>query len=88
MEELLEIKLTHATFKHATLKLISKAFGWRETSKLLLQRIQNLSKRGYSAREMKLLKLILKRDYNDTNVDYDAILYHFPGKAKEDLANM
>lgn len=49
--------------------------------KRLIRRIKNVGKpRELSVREFKRLKRVIKTDYLGREIDYDALLYEFPGK--------
>lgn len=85
LHQLLQIKITRASFRNKLLKKIAEQLDWRETSKLLLARIQKLSKMEFTTREVKLLKRMIKKNYAYKNLDYEAIFYHFPGKTMQEL---
>lgn len=60
---------------------LSDSIGWKTTNAKLLERIQKSISDNFSAREEILLrKLIKKKSYK--NLDYEAILSHFPGKSR------
>ena len=59
---------------------------WKGTLKRLVRRIKNVRNRtAFSVRERKLLKRIIKQQYVGKALDYDRILYDFPGKSRENL---
>ncbi|CAI2382062.1 unnamed protein product [Moneuplotes crassus] len=61
--------------------------GWKSSPSKLLTRIKSLCTPEFSFREMTLLKKILKT-YKYQNIDYDKVIYEFPGKTISDLRNM
>lgn len=48
----------------------------------LVIRIQTICKRNFSIREIKILKAEIKK-YKYKDVDYEKLLYYFPGKSLE-----
>ena len=40
---------------------------------------------NFSVRDMKLLKRILKREYKCKDINYDKVLFDFPGKSRAQL---
>ena len=63
-------------------------FGWKGLRKHLVKRIQHLCKREMSVREIKLFKKLVKRDYKNKKVNFDKLLYHFPGKTQKMLEDI
>ncbi|CAI2359130.1 unnamed protein product [Moneuplotes crassus] len=61
---------------------------WKAHPGKLLTRIQSLSKHEFSFREIKKLKQILRRKYNYKNIDYNEVIYGFPGKSMAALKKM
>eukprot|EP00343_Euplotes_focardii_P002808 CAMPEP_0205804460 /NCGR_PEP_ID=MMETSP0205-20121125/7384_1 /ASSEMBLY_ACC=CAM_ASM_000278 /TAXON_ID=36767 /ORGANISM="Euplotes focardii, Strain TN1" /LENGTH=198 /DNA_ID=CAMNT_0053074101 /DNA_START=339 /DNA_END=935 /DNA_ORIENTATION=- len=59
---------------------LAKKFQWKSLKKYLVLRIQSLCKKGFSVRETKKLKRIIKKDYKYLELDYERILDNFPGK--------
>lgn len=68
-------------YRHKGVCLLAKRFGWKTIVRNLVSRIRNLQEKDFSVREVKLMKQIIKKDYKYKNVDYDKIIYHFPGKS-------
>ena len=59
---------------------------WKGTRTRLIQRIRNIiCKAKFSVRDMKKLKRIVKKEYKDKGIDYDRLIYEFPGKSKVQL---
>lgn len=84
LSEIMEMS-TKDAFSSKVLTLIARSFNWKGLNKQLLTRIQNLSSRDFSARELKQLKSTLKKQYKYKNLDYDELIYNFPGKSMHRL---
>lgn len=79
-DELMTIQPRQA-YRHKGVCLLAKRFGWKTIVRNLVTRIRNLQEKDFSVREVKLMKQIIKKDYKYMNVNYDDIIYHFPGKS-------
>lgn len=72
--------------KSTELAEISSKIGWKGTVKRLIRRIKAIQTRtDFSVRERKRLKKIIKKAYIGKSIDYEAVLYEFPGKNLEIL---
>ncbi|CAI2374502.1 unnamed protein product [Moneuplotes crassus] len=60
-------------------ELCSKV-NWRSSAAKLLARIKTLCNPEFSFREMRKLKKIIKRIHNQEEIDYNDLIYEFPGK--------
>lgn len=72
-------------YRHKGVRLLAKRFGWKTIVRNLVSRIKNLQEKEFSVREIKLMKSIIKKEYRYKNVNYDKLIYHFPGKSMEDV---
>ncbi|CAI2359805.1 unnamed protein product [Moneuplotes crassus] len=54
--------------------------GWKACHAKLLTRIKSLYSSEFSFREIKKLKKILRNTYNFGEIDYEKLIYEFPGK--------
>lgn len=79
-DELKTIRPSQA-HKHEGVCLLTKRFGWKAIARNLLYRIENLQGRDFSVREVKHIKNIVKREYKYKDIDYEKVIYHFPGKS-------
>lgn len=60
--------------------------GWRGTMKRLIRRIKSVGKlKELSVREFKRLKRLIKNRFIGREIDYEALLYDFPGKTLQQL---
>jgi hypothetical protein len=78
-KELLNMNLSDAIQNEGIIEL-ARQFEWKGLNKQLVLRIKNLSKKDFSARELKQLKSMLRKVYHYKDFDYNEILYDFPGK--------
>ena len=54
--------------------------------KCLVQRVQKLANnQKFSVRDKKLLIRLVKNRPKEDQIDYEAVIYHFPGKSVEQL---
>lgn len=85
LDELLKIDARYMPcFSRGILKLIELT-EWKGHPRNLVKRIQTLSQpKDLSAREMKLLRKLLKGIDEDA-IDYEELLYNFPGKRIEQI---
>lgn len=59
---------------------------WKGTRTRLIQRIRNIIYSAkFSVRDIKKLKRIVKKEYKGSAIDYDRLVYEFPGKSKAQL---
>mmetsp|Transcript_14086 Transcript_14086/g.15745 ORF Transcript_14086/g.15745 Transcript_14086/m.15745 type:complete len:175 (-) Transcript_14086:107-631(-) len=80
IEEILKMDANKDAYGNPGIHLLAKKFGWKSLMKNLVQRIQALFKKDFSVREIKLLKQIIKKEYCYKSLDYEKIIFHFPGK--------
>ncbi|CAI2360040.1 unnamed protein product [Moneuplotes crassus] len=66
-------------------KILANKISWNWQYENLVERVKNLSDKKFSFREIKTLKRIIKKEYRHKPLDYEKILYHFPGKTVEKL---
>ncbi|CAI2387145.1 unnamed protein product [Moneuplotes crassus] len=59
---------------------LCSVFHWRTLPRDLVKRIKKRMSDYFSHREIKLMKRIIKHQYKYQNLDYEKILYEFPGK--------
>lgn len=81
LEELTHMNPATEACGHKGVSMLAKIFEWKSLKKHLVIRIQSLVKRDFSVRETKNLKRILKKEYNYENLNYEKIIYEFPGKS-------
>lgn len=72
------------THEEAVAQLILRC-GWKASPSKLLARIKTLWNSKFSFRETKALKKILKEEYNYENINFDKVIYEFPGKRMAEL---
>jgi hypothetical protein len=78
-KELINMNLSDAIHNEGIVEL-ARQFEWKGLNKALVTRIKSLSKKDFSARELKQLKSMLRKVYHYKDFDYNEILYEFPGK--------
>lgn len=83
-KELMNMPLQIAFSSKEVIQL-AQSIGWKTLNRQLLTRIRKLSKRDFSAREIKQLKSIIRHDDNHKDLNYENIIYHFPGKSLKRL---
>lgn len=83
LQEILEMDANTQACSNKGVSALAKKFKWKSLKKYLVFRIQSLWGKEFSVRETKLLKRIIKKNYNYENLDYENILYNFPGKTLE-----
>jgi hypothetical protein len=44
-----------------------------------------MSPKGFSVREKKFLRKTLRQEYRDKPIDFDALLYHYPGRTLKQI---
>ena len=65
------------------IRYLHSILGWKSSFKDLVRRIQSKISHDFSKREIKYLKKIMNDVYNYENIDYEEVLYQFPGKTLE-----
>ena len=70
----------------ALLVAISQEICWKGTKNELLKRIRKVAlKKGFSAREVKLLRKLVNEQKKNGYTDFEEVQYYFPGKTTEML---
>ena len=70
------------------MKIVWRKWGWKGPFCLFLRRVKNMLKQSqFSAREIILLKRILRREFKHKNLDYEAIAVRFPGKSIQSVCD-
>ena len=70
------------------LKEIMQKQCWRSKISDLKFRLRKLStKPGFSAREIRILKRVVKHQLRNNKIDWDNISFYFPGKSIEEIMN-
>ena len=82
-KHILKINPRHKLRKFKTLAKLASSVNWEPPLPKMVERIQILSRPQFSVRELKQLKSIIYHEYKDAPVDYDKILYEFPGRTYE-----
>jgi hypothetical protein len=85
LKEILQVNSRSDVYKHEGLCSLAHAFQWKSLIKNLLFRIKNLCGREFSVRELKMLKKLLKKKYKYEKIDYNDLIYEFPGKSVNQL---
>jgi hypothetical protein len=86
LDHLLTIKVVHEAVKDGQMILLANQVNWIGPIRNLARRIKSLSsQKRLSVRENKLLKRIVRRDYKDTDINYDKLLDEFPGRSQRFL---
>lgn len=86
ISEILQLPIRKRSCSLPMLETLAQTLGWRGRIKILVKRIQTLCKRQYfSVRDQKLLRKLLSKHYSDCEINYDKLLYHFPGKTVDHL---
>ena len=65
--------------KHSGVLKLSQTIGWKIELKYFIRRLKKLINKGFSAREVKRLKTVM-REVNYGSVNYENICLQFPGK--------
>lgn len=72
----------------SSLDHIAKESGFKGKKVRLLQRIQKIGKETkFSVRDRKLLRKFINKQYEEGKVDFESVLYYFPGKTVQMLKN-
>lgn len=65
---------------------VAHKMNWRGPVSTLQQRFMKVySMKGLSVREQMLLKKLYTKKQKDSNITWESILYHFPGRTLDDL---
>lgn len=65
---------------------IKKEIDWKGTKNELLKRVRKLGKSaGFSARDTKFLKKLINQQRKKGYLDFEEVLYYFPGKSVEQV---
>lgn len=66
--------------------MLAKMIKWKGTKLRLVERIRAVSQlTKFSVREMKKLRRIIKKEYKGKDIDYEKLVYEFPGKSLTQL---
>ena len=65
------------------LKALKQIIKWKRNIKSLYDRISNIYSDDFTIRETKLLRKLINQQKKEGYIDYQAIIYHFPGKTIE-----
>ncbi|CAI2377231.1 unnamed protein product [Moneuplotes crassus] len=85
LQKVLNLGIIKDSSLHPELELLAEMLKWRNPLRTLVSRIKKLYSRGYSKREIKRLKKKLKSFQGVEDIDYEALLYDFPGKTMKDF---
>ena len=89
IDEVLMLDPKYEAPYHAGIQKLSEVLRWKGQLKCLVHRIQKLAQpQGFSVRDKKLLRKQLRTQYSNKPVNYDELIYHFPGKSIEDLKEL
>ncbi|CAI2382750.1 unnamed protein product [Moneuplotes crassus] len=86
LDEILNLN-SHSS-NYEGIEQLKERSGWKACHTKLLARIRSLCVSEFSFREIKKLKKILRKDYNFGEIDYDKVIYEFPGKTKGTLIEL
>ena len=65
---------------------LAEMINWKGSRVRLFNRISAVCKlSNFSVREMKLLKRIVKKEFSGIPIDYERVLYEFPGKTMRQI---
>ncbi|CAI2360221.1 unnamed protein product [Moneuplotes crassus] len=81
LESLLAMNTETEADNNQGVAALAEKIQWKCKFKNLVYRVKKLSNKKFSFREVKALKRIIKKEYQDKPIDYDKVLYHFPGKS-------
>ncbi|CAI2382881.1 unnamed protein product [Moneuplotes crassus] len=70
-----------------TLEDLCEKVGWISKPKKLLARIRTFWDKDFSFREVKVLKKILRKEFNYQNIDLERVNTYFPAKSLAKVAN-
>ena len=88
LEEVLKMNPARDANSHPSVRLLSDILNWKTVRKALVRRIQTLYNKQYSVREVKRLKRKLKNLKQTDQLDFEALIYEFPGKSMESLKRL
>ena len=70
------------------LRIMKKKLEWKRSKMVLLKRIRKISNnREFSVRETKLLRKLINKQKKDGYIDFQEVLFYFPGKTIDILKN-
>ncbi|CAI2371627.1 unnamed protein product [Moneuplotes crassus] len=73
---------------HLIVRHLRQQFGWKSLYKDLVKRIKSRISDYFSHRDVKLLKKILKTQYDYTDPDFEKIFLEFPGKSLQRVTEL
>ena len=88
LQRVLNMEISFQGTDFPEVNALVEKFEWKGLRKHLVKRIQHLCKREMSVREIKLFKKLVKRDYKNHQVNFEKLLYHFPGKTQKMLEDI
>lgn len=88
LDDLVALDENEDLYQYEGIRQLCSRACWRATPAKLLGRIKTLRDTKFSFREIKALKKLLRDGYEYENIDYDKVLYDFPGKTMEKLREM
>lgn len=66
------------------MRAIAEEKAWRSQYYDLKERLVKLiTRKNFSAREIRVLKRLMKKQLQNDNIDWDYVCYHFPGKTPD-----
>lgn len=75
------------TYKQIFMEL-KQSIEWKCTHKDLLKRIRKIGRcTKFTARETKLLRKLINQQMRESEVNFDQVMFYFPGKTAEMLEN-
>ena len=80
LEELVDLDPVDAQY-HIIVRHLHEEFGWKSLFRDLIRRIKTRISDYFSHRDIKLMKRIIKKEYQYQNLDYEKIFYEFPGRS-------
>ncbi|CAI2382713.1 unnamed protein product [Moneuplotes crassus] len=85
LQQILKLKPIYEAYQSSDVELLADILEWKNPLRTLVTRIQKIYSRGYSKREIKRLKKNLKNLQGQADIDYDELIYDFPGKTMEEF---
>lgn len=85
LDDILELDEEEDLSQHRGILQVGDRAGWRSSPAKLLLRIKALKTENFSFREVKALKKILKNKYEYENINFEKVIYEFPGKTMKAL---
>ena len=87
LEELIRIDPDYEAEQNKEVINLGKSLNWKYSLRNLIVRVQKFVNSNFSVRETKLLKKLVKES-DMKNIDYENILYNFPGKSIERIRSV